>query len=120
VQGAFRLLEAQDLPHIRGVSLPDLAKLLHLRHALPLHGGKWRIFTFTLEPSDVLVGRRASEVFGALDGLVLVAVVRGGEVLHPSSPDPLRADDQLILAADDKAHKHFTEAHRRVIVPGTE
>jgi CIC family chloride channel protein len=120
VQGAFRLLEAQDLQHLRGVSLPDLGKLLHLGQAIAIHGGKGRIFTFHLEPSDGLVGRKASEAFGPLDGLVLVAVVRHNEVLPPGGLGSLQAEDQLILAAGDQAHRDFLQAHRPTILPGTE
>jgi len=82
VQGAFRILETAAIRDLRGVSLPDLNNLLRFGESISIHGGRGRVFAFTLEsPDGSLVGRQPSEAIDGKENLVLIAVVRGEEGL---------------------------------------
>lgn len=119
VQGAFRLLEGQTIQDLRGVSLPDLSNLLRHGRSIGIHGGKGRIFSFTVESDDSpLAGRQVAAALASRDGLVPIAVVRGEEVLPPGQADPLQAGDRLIIAANDQAYAAFLRAQREAAAPG--
>ncbi len=112
VQGALRLLEGGSLPEA-SLSLPDLCRLLRIGQSISIHGGKGRIFPLRLEaPEGPFIGRPAGEMLQGTPHLVLVAVVRGEEVLVPSAHVLLAAGDTLILAADDEASREFIRNHR--------
>ncbi|MFI5338727.1 MAG: chloride channel protein [Candidatus Methylomirabilales bacterium] len=118
VQGAFRILETAAIQDLRGVSLPDLNNLLRLGQSISIHGGKGRIFAFTLaSPDSPLIGRPAPDVNGTKGGLALIAVVRGEEVLPPGHGGPIEQGDTLIIAADDQAYQDFMQNFGQTI-PG--
>jgi CIC family chloride channel protein len=118
VQGAFRILETAATQDLQGVSVPDLNNLLRFGQSIGIHGGKGRIFTFTLaSPDSPLVGRAATEVNGVKGGLVLIAVVRGEEVLPPGHGGLLEQGDTLIIAAGDQAYAEFMQSFGQSI-PG--
>jgi CIC family chloride channel protein len=109
VQGAFRLLEAEAVRN-SGITLPDLSNLLRYGRCIGIHGGKGRIFSLAVDSNrGDLVGRQVSEVLDGHDGLVLVAAVRGEEVIPPAHVDCLQLGDQLILAAGESVYTQFME-----------
>ena len=110
VQGAFRILETAAIRDLRGVSLPDLNNLLRFGESISIHGGRGRVFAFTVaSPDSPLVGRPAPDVNSANGGLVLIAVVRGEEVLPPGHGGPIEQGDTLIIAAGDEAYRDFMQ-----------
>jgi CIC family chloride channel protein len=112
VQGALRLLEGGSLADA-SLTLPDLSRLLRFGESLSIHGGKGRIFPLRLEaPEDPCIGQPAGEAVRGNAHLVLVAVVRGDEVLVPAAEVRLAAGDTLILATDDGAYREFAGIHR--------
>lgn len=112
VQGAFRLLESGAIQNVR-ISLPDLSNLLHFGESIRIHGGKGRIFSVALDASDnPFVGRQPAEAVDAEGNLVLIAVIRGEEVLPPGHDAPLERGDTLILAGDEHAYTEFLRKHR--------
>jgi CIC family chloride channel protein len=114
VQGALRILGGEAASNIRDIDLPDLDDLLRLDRPIRIHDGKGRVFAITLESEDgSLAGREAGEVFQAGSGLILVAVVRGEDVVAPGHAGPLEQGDRLIIAGEDQAYLAFVQTHRK-------
>ena len=112
VQGALRILEAKTIRDLPGISLPDLSNLLRFGRPITIHGGKGRIFTFSLESEDgSLVGHDGDEAFRPLPDTALIAIVRSEEVLPAGQVGPLEQGDLLIIAASEEASGEFMRAH---------
>ena len=108
IQGAFRLVENGSLPNAR-INLPDLSRLLRVGDALSIHGGKGRIFPLRVDVAESpLIGRPAGDAVKGNRHLLLVAVLRGAEVLPAPTDVLLTLGDTLVLATDDAAHAERT------------
>jgi hypothetical protein len=119
VEGAFRLLEGDSLPPA-GFTLPDLSRLLRFGGALRIHGGRGRIFPLRLETArSPFVGRPAGEPVPGPGPLVLVAILRGEQVLLPPAAGLLAAGDTLILAAEDGVFRAFMDSLGKDTIAGT-
>jgi chloride channel protein, CIC family len=110
IEGAFRLLENGHLANT-DITLPDLSRLLRLGGSLGIHGGKGRVFGITAGPDEQqFLGRSIGELFSA-DTPMVIAVVRGKEVLPGKSAGPLNPGDLLILSAHDEAVTDLPPTH---------
>jgi CIC family chloride channel protein len=111
-QGIFHLLgDGKSLHALTGVSLPDLSSLLRLDRPIRIHNGTGRVFSFQVPPQSPLLDFPAEKLqSGGSDGLVLVAVLREGDVVPPAEIDGFHERDRLILAGPDKAHDAFMDA----------
>ena len=109
IQGALRILERGGLSGLRDVSLPDVSNLLRFGQPLRIHGGRGRLFAVTLGSAESpLVGLQPGEVVAAQEGLVLVAVIRGEEIMTTGRAGGLEPGDTIILAGDEAAYQRFT------------
>jgi CIC family chloride channel protein len=111
-QGIFQLLEeGKALQALGGVSLPDLSSLLRLDRPIHIHNGKGRVFSFQATPNSPVLDVSPGSLQGSgTDGLVLVAVLREGQILVPADVDAFHEQDRLILAGPDKAYDAFMDA----------
>ncbi len=110
VQGAFRILGSPAGRGLQGISLPDLDALLRFGIPIRIHGGRGYVFAVTLEsPGDPLIGLQPGEAIGEKQGLVLVAVIRGEEMLPPGNGGLLEPGDTLIIAASEEGYRRFVE-----------
>jgi CIC family chloride channel protein len=111
-QGIFHLLaEGKSLSAFSDVSLPDLNSLLRLERPIRIHRAQGRLFAFEVPSrSPLLVFSPTSLRSSGHDGLVLVAVIRDGEVRSPADVDTFQPLDRLICAGPDKAYDAFMDA----------
>ncbi len=118
VQGAMRILSGETASNVRNINLPDLSNLLRFDNTITIHGGKGRVFAFTLDSEDgSLVGQGVEEAFKVLAGLTLVAVVRGEEVLPPHQVEILEQGDRLIIAGGEETYAEFIQSHGEAAAP---
>ncbi len=118
VQGAFHILESQAAEGLRGIHFPDLSELLRHGHSIPIHGGKGRIFALTVGPNDQeILNGKADIVLEEKYGLVLVAVLRGEEVIPPGQAAPFEEGDHLILAASEQGYHAFMQSRSNATAP---
>jgi chloride channel protein, CIC family len=111
-QGIFHLLEeGTALQALGNLSLPDLSSLLRLDRPIHIHNGKGRVFSFQVPPKSPILEFLPGSLQGSgVDGLVLVAILREGEVWPPADIDAFHERDRLILAGPDKAYDAFMDA----------
>jgi len=111
-QGIFHLLEeGKPLQALGSVSLPDLSSLLRLDRPIHIHNGKGRVFSFQAMPNSLLLDFSPGNLQSSgADGLILVAILREGEILVPADIDAFHEKDRLILAGPDKAYDAFMDA----------
>ncbi len=110
VQGALRILEEKTRKELGDVTLPDLDKLLRFGRVISIHEGKGLIFPVGLESDrNPLVGKTPAQAFAQRDGIRMVAVVRGRDVLAPDQAGLLEIGDSLILAGDRRAYEEFVK-----------
>jgi K+/H+ antiporter YhaU regulatory subunit KhtT len=89
------------------ISLPALDKLLRSGRSLSIHAGKGRVISIVLDSASALIGQRVGEVVRGADGVTLVAVVRGEQVVGLADPQPLQTGDRLILSGPARACDTF-------------
>jgi len=82
------------------VSVGDLVRLMSLRQ------GQANIVELTLGDGAPYIGRRVAEVPWPQD-TALVAIVRDGRVLVPTSNDPLESGDELLFVAAADAEENL-------------
>jgi len=82
------------------VGVGEVVRLLTLRQ------GEANIVELTLAEDAPLVGERVGSVSWPADS-VLVAIVRDGRVLAPTSDDPLEGGDELLLVATAEVEKEL-------------
>jgi chloride channel protein, CIC family len=111
-QGIFHLLEeGKALQALGDVRLPDLSSLLRLDRPIHIHHGKGRVFSFqAMSNSPLLDFSPAHLQSSGADGLILVAILREGEILAPADVDAFHEQDRLILAGPDRAYDAFMDA----------
>jgi chloride channel protein, CIC family len=110
--GIFQLLEeGKALQALGSVSLPDLSSLLRLDRPVHIHNGKGRVFSCQATPNSGLLNFSPTSLRSSgADGLILVAVLREGDILAPDDVDVFHERDRLILAGPDKAYDAFMDA----------
>jgi CIC family chloride channel protein len=118
-QGIFHLLEEGTATQaLRDLTLPDLSSLLRLDRPIHTHNRKGRVFSFHVPPDNPLLEFPPGNLQNSgPDGLVLVAVLREGEVFPPTHVDVFHEGDRLILAGPDKAYGAFMDAFGQPSTP---
>jgi CIC family chloride channel protein len=111
-QGIFHLLEeGKALQTLGDIRLPDLSSLLRLDRPIHIHHGKGRLFSFQAMPNSPLLDFSPTNLQSSgADGLILVAVLREGDILAPADVDAFHEGDRLILAGPDQAYDAFMDA----------
>jgi CIC family chloride channel protein len=111
-QGIFDLVGDGRVRHALGnVSLPDLTSLLRLDRPVRIHNGKGRVFSFQVPPRNPILEFIPGNLQSSgSDGLVLIVILREGEVVLPADADAFQEADRLILAGPDKAYDAFMDA----------
>jgi len=116
VQGALRILEQAPEKDLGRLRLPDLNKLLRFGSAIPIHGGKGRVFSHVMDRSAGPAAQAVRELVGPPNGLVLIAVVRGEQVFPPDQVSSLQKGDRLILSGSETAYEEFIGSYEGVSV----
>ena len=118
-QGIFHLLEeGKALQALQDLTLPDLSSLLRLDRPIHIHKRRGRVFSFQVPSASALLEVPPGDLqTSGPDGLVLVAILREGEVLPPTHVDVFREGDRLILAGPDRAYSAFMEAFGQPATP---
>jgi CIC family chloride channel protein len=111
-QGIFHLLEeGKALRALGDLTLPDLSSLLRLDRPIHIHKKKGRVFSFDVPPhSPILDFPPENLQRSGPEGLVLLAILREGEVLPPAHVEMFHEADRLILAGPDLAYDAFMDA----------
>jgi CIC family chloride channel protein len=118
-QGIFHLIEEGAASQaLRDITLPDLSSLLRLDRPIHIHKGRGRVFSFLVPPNNPILDFPPDNLQrSGADGLVLLAVLREGEVLPPNHVDAFQEADRLILAGPDRAHEAFMDAFGQPFTP---
>ncbi len=121
-RGIFQLLdEGKALPALRDVSLPDLSSLLRLDCPVHIHNRKGRVFSVQATANSRLLDCSPRNLQGGgADGLILVAILREGEILAPADVDAFHERDRLILAGPDEAYDAFMDAFGQPVRTATD
>ncbi len=82
------------------VTVGDVVRLMSFRR------GEANLVELTMPPDVPLIGERVGSVAWPPD-CALVAILRGGRVLVPSSDDPLEAGDELLFIAAPDTEKEL-------------
>jgi Trk K+ transport system NAD-binding subunit len=95
-----------------------LSSLLRLDRPIHIHKGRGRVFSFLVPPNNPILDFPPDNLQrSGADGLVLLAVLREGEVLPPNHVDAFQEADRLILAGPDRAHEAFMDAFGQPFTP---
>ena len=86
------------------VRLPRLVNLLRFGVTIPISDSDNMLVAINVESGSDLDGRTVVEVFGTLEGITAVAVLRGPELLTPRGDTRFQANDQLLAVAAPAAH----------------
>jgi hypothetical protein len=86
------------------VRLPRLVNLLRFGVTIPISDSDNMLVAINVESGSKLDGRTVVEIFGALEGITAVAVLRGPELLTPRGDTRFQANDQLLAVTAPAAH----------------
>lgn len=111
-QGIFNLLDEGKAAQALGdLTLPNLTSLLRLDRPIHLHNRRGRVFSFEVAAHSPLLEFPPANLQGSgPEGLVLVAILRDGEIVPPTHVRAFHEGDRLILAGPDKAYGAFMDA----------
>src|SRR5882724_9317698 len=84
------------------VSVGDLVRLFTFRQ------GNANLVELTIPPSAPYVGRRVGEISWPED-VALVAILRDGRVIAPSTDDPIESGDELLFVASAESEEALQE-----------
>lgn len=110
IQLALNLLETRQIPQSAKIGHLDLVALLDSGIPIELPGRK-KLHVGVLRPQSSMVGGTVRSCCQAGDNsaLEIVAILRAGEIVLPSSETILQPDDRLLIIGSDEARDAIAE-----------